>query len=419
VKLPRVMVFVLAIAVFMAPFAGPSAYAQDSASPSILEFFGLKPAKPKLATKKQSQRISATKKAKLKKRAIGRKKISAKAKTSQILQHSLQGLEASPVDAGLPAIPDKLPDAKVILVVGDFMADGVSEGIAQAFEGDAGVTVTSRANGSSGFIRDDFYNWPVEIAGIVAETKPAVITVMIGTNDRQALRLNGNKAVVRSPEWTTDYERRVAAFADALKVTGVPVVWIGVPPFKQPTTSADMLALNDIYRKNAERVSGTFVDIWEGFLDEQGLFNINGSDYIGQPARLRASDGINLTFPGKRKAAFFAEKPLRLALGKIGAVGASAFNPFNLPGPKPAVSIKPVKITHVPPVSLFDPAFDGDTELLGSAISAQKTSEGVSSAQALYVNGNAPKPMAGRVDEVNIAPQEPAFVPAQVNASAP
>ncbi|MGL4487925.1 MAG: SGNH/GDSL hydrolase family protein [Rhizobiaceae bacterium] len=396
----RTHVLIVSLAIPFVFAGGAPVHAQETKSPSILEFLGLKPNKPKEIQKRTPKKASAKKNAKLQKPKSGRKKASSNTKPAELLPGQTL---LSPDVAGLPATPEKLPDAKTILVVGDFMADGVSEGIEQAFEGDAGVIVVSKANGSSGFIRDDFYSWPNEIAGIVAQTKPSVITVMIGTNDRQPLRLNGEKAAVRSAPWIGEYEKRVVAFTDALKATGVPVVWVGLPPFKQPGTSADMLALNDIYRKNTERVSGTFVDIWDGFLDDQGAFSINGSDYIGQPARLRASDGTNLTFPGKRKAAFFAEKPLRLALGNVGVPNATAFNPFNLPGPKLLTQDKPLVITHVAPVSLFDPAFDGDTELLGGEGLSAKSAGTKSPAQKLYVEGVASTPLTGRVDAPSAA----------------
>ena len=37
---------------------------------------------------------------------------------------------------------------------------------------------------------------------------------------------------------------------------------------------------------------------------------MNGPDMNGQPVRLRGSDGISLSKPGKRKVAFDVEKPL-------------------------------------------------------------------------------------------------------------
>ncbi len=48
---------------------------------------------------------------------------------------------------------EKAPDARVILVVGDFMAAGLGEGLDTAFGENAGVRIVVRSNGSSGFVR--------------------------------------------------------------------------------------------------------------------------------------------------------------------------------------------------------------------------------------------------------------------------
>ena len=40
------------------------------------------------------------------------------------------------------------------------------------------------------------------------------------------------------------------------------------------------------------------MDIWDGFVDENGAYVSTGPDINGQPARLRAGDGINLTKAG-------------------------------------------------------------------------------------------------------------------------
>lgn len=323
--------------------------AQERRSPSILEFFGIRPAKPKLIVKPQKPvRKKLTKAAK----PVGRKKPSATIAESK---------------SELPPIPEKAPDARTVLVVGDFMAGGLSEGLDSAFELETGIRVIDRSNGSSGFVRDDVFNWPQNLAGVIAETKPAVVVAMIGTNDRQQMTVNGVREATASNAWNEEYDRRVTAFANSAKASGVPLVWVGLPPFKQQTMSAGILAFNDLYRKKAESVSGSFVDIWDGFLDDQGMFAINGVDHTGQPAKLRSSDGINLTKAGRRKVAFFAEKPIRVALGNLQPQSAVSIvtGPFSLPGPiRPAIA-EPEQIKSVPPISMFDPAFDGGTELLG------------------------------------------------------
>jgi hypothetical protein len=56
------------------------------------------------------------------------------------------------------------------------------------------------------------------------------------------------------------------------------------------------------------------VDVWNGFVDEQGQYTQFGPDHQGQQRRLRTADGVHFTQAGARKLAFFAEQDLRRAL---------------------------------------------------------------------------------------------------------
>ena len=254
-------------------------------------------------------------------------------------------------------IVEKKPDAKKILVVGDFVGNGLAEGLDIAFASDPDLVITTRVNGSSGFVRDDHFDWPANIGEILDEEKPAAVVVMIGANDRQAIALAGNSLQPRSPEWNAEYQKRVTAFTKAISDRQYPLVWIGQPPFRPRGMSQDMLALNEIYRNAAEKVGGKFADVWDGFVDEDGNFTQTGFDINGQTARLRANDGINITSAGKRKLAFYAEKPLRTYLGG----GKEEGQPLPATGaPDPS---KP--IDRVAPVSLRDVDRDESGILLG------------------------------------------------------
>ncbi len=308
---------------------------------------------------------------------------------------------AAPV-ASVAAV-DKQEDARVVLVVGDFLAGGLAEGLETVYAEDPSVRIVNRANGSSGFVRDDFYDWPGRIGTIIDEEKPAVVVAMLGSNDRQAMRIDGVAAEVRSEKWDAEYEARSSRFVSEISSRNVPLVWVGLPSFRFAVMSSDMIAFNDIQRGVAEAAGGVFVDIWDGFIDENGAFVTNGPDINGQPVRLRADDGINFTAAGKRKIAFYAEKPLARILQSGRAALAPEADIGEMFGPP--IPGEASLIQHTPPVSLFDPALDGGDELLGLVVDTRPAST-LTPARKLVVQGLAPDPRPGRVDDFG-ATREP------------
>lgn len=291
---------------------------------------------------------------------------------------------------------EKAGDARTILVVGDFVASGMAEGLETAFEADPTITIVDRTSGSSGFVRNDHYDWPGNIGAILDEEEPAVAVVMIGSNDRQAMRVDGSNEPVRSDRWTAEYEARATLFASQFASRNVPFVWVGLPSFRFSKMSSDMIAFNDIHRRAAESAGGVFIDIWDGFVDEDGAFVTTGPDISGQPVRLRADDGINFTQAGKRKIAFYTEKPLaRILEDGPGGVTSEAeigemFGP-PIPGMTPVIQ-------HTTPVSLTDPELDGGDELLGLVV-VPRRDNALTPAQKLVIEGFAPEPRPGRVDD--------------------
>jgi len=266
-----------------------------------------------------------------------------------------------------PQLVDKLDDARTILVVGDFLAAGLAEGLDEAFAQAPGIRVVARASGSSGFVRDDYYDWPNAIGPIIDEVKPAAVLVMLGSNDRQQLVVDGNRENVRSEAWMKEYGQRATKLADAIRQAGVPLLWVGMPSFKAGAMSADMVALNDVFRTVAEAAGGEFIDIWDGFVDENGAFASVGPDINGQRVRLRNSDGINMSRAGKRKVAFYAERPLNRLLGGAAAPGIASLGPA---GAAAAPGVDLADIDRTQPIALADPALDGAEGLLGGTATA-------------------------------------------------
>jgi len=301
-------------------------------------------------------------------------------------------------------IAEKVPDARTVLVVGDFMASGLAEGLDTAFAENTGVRIVVRSNGSSGFVRDDFYNWPEQIKSLIETEKPAAVVVMLGSNDRQQMKVEDVREQPRSETWTKEYERRTDALGKAIADAKVPFLWVGMPAFRVPKMTSDMLAFNDIYHQAAESHGGEFVDVWDGFVDENGAFITSGPDINGQAVRLRADDGINVSKAGKRKLAFYTEKPLMKILG-LAAPGsvAPATAPAGAPVEAPAPAAAPIVIDRTAPMLLSDPALDGGSELLGAAPPAKANPD--LPGEKLVVEGKASKASPGRADDFSWPPR--------------
>ncbi|GAB4359866.1 MAG: DUF459 domain-containing protein [Oricola sp.] len=312
---------------------------------------------------------------------------------------------AAPAPAPKVEQVEKAENAQVILVVGDFTASGLAQGLEEAFAEVPTIRIESRANGSSGFVRDDFYDWPASIGPIIEEVKPALVVMMIGSNDRQSMRVDGTTQNVRSEAWDKEYVARINRFAKAVRGSGVPLIWVGGPPFRFKSMSTDILAFNEFYRNAAEAVGGSFVDIWDGFVDQDGAFVLSGSDINGQTVRLRNSDGISFTKAGKRKLAFYVEREIRQMFGAAAAplqVGLEpeAFSTMRLPPLRSEADLE-----RIDPIPLADPELDGGVALLGDVNVPEAASAGSNPLQAksvrkrLVEDGIPPPAKPGRAND--------------------
>lgn len=295
-----------------------------------------------------------------------------------------------------PAI-EKLANAKKVLVIGDFFAGGLGDGLATAFEASPGVKIEARSDVASGLVRSDYFDWQAQLPKLIDAEKPAVVVVMIGSNDRQQMVIGGQKEKFRTDAWFQEYENRALALAKQVTDRKLPLLWVGLPAFQSPSMTADAVQLNGLLRTQVEKAGGEFIDIWDGFVDEDGKFVITGADINGQQVRLRGSDGINMTKAGKRKLAFYVEKSARRLLGDMASPDLIKLGPNSLPD---LVNLPPgpaKEITRTPPINLSDPDLDGGRELLGAKSVPVLTAK--TARDKLIDDGETTSAPAGRVDD--------------------
>jgi hypothetical protein len=376
-----------------------------------------------------------------------------------------------------PEKRETVPERNV-LVLGDGMADWLAYGLEDTYAEQPDMGVIRKHKTVSGLIKyqpkGDPADWAAAAKGILATEKPDVIVIMLGLNDRVAMREPAveksdgkssdkksdkkdvrakpgarpadaksgakpdgaadaaakpeDKAVdtelspddaadnsdappiiapeksARSPSglyefreerWIELYSKKIEEMIGVVKSKGVPVLWVGLPAVRGAKATADMLFLDTLYRDAAGKAGITYVDVWDGFVDEAGRFLQQGPDFEGQIRRLRSYDGVYFTRPGARKLAHYVEREITRLLAARSAPIALPNEPATpdadaLPGqptPRPlAGPILPLVASSV-----------GTDQLLGGPGSRPVAVDAL--AARTLVKGEPLAPPAGRADD--------------------
>ena len=199
-----------------------------------------------------------------------------------------------------------------------------------------------------------------------------------------------------SEKWEAAYVKRIDATITALKSAGVPVFWVSLPAQRNTRASSDSAYLNELYLHEAEKAGITYVDIWDGFVDEAGRYTPQGPDFEGQIRRLRSGDGIYFTRFGSRKLAHYVEREILRAVANRAAPVVLPLEPQAMPGSRPAGG-PPARPLAGPVVPLTVSTGGGD-ELMGSAREQRPAASDPLAARVL-TRGQAPAPQSGRADD--------------------
>jgi hypothetical protein len=156
-----------------------------------------------------------------------------------------------------------------------------------------------------------------------------------------------------------------------------------------------MLFLDALYRDASGKAGITYVDVWDGFVDEAGRFLQKGPDFEGQIRQLRTSDGVFFTKPGARKLAHYVEREVtRLLAARSGPI-AVPIEPAT-----PDASVVPGQPAPRPmagPVMPLVASSVGTDQLLGGPGSRPAGVDAL--AARTLVKGEALAPPAGRADD--------------------
>jgi hypothetical protein len=374
------------------------------------------------------------------------------------------------------------PPTTTVVVVGDSTADWLGYGLDELYADQPEIGVERKIRTSSGLARYDAKNetldWPGAIKDALGNEKPDAIVVMLGINDRVPLRDKNppppnakragepaqgtnqaaNPAAAQPPQdktappvdseappqaaaqgdtqrpasggsyefhtdpWATLYTKRIDDMIAALKSKGAPIVWVGLPAIRGTKSTGDISYLDELYRERAEKAGIVYVDIWDGFVDDQGRYAVQGPDFEGQIRRLRSADGVHFTKAGAVKLASYVDRELRRMMSTHVA-------PVALPAPEAAPKSETVGAR--PDVGPVLPLSANEAESGDLAGAGGRNNQALSDPTAIKVlnRGDQLPAPAGRADDFSwprpgasasaapeIAPQPAVLAPAAPSA---
>jgi hypothetical protein len=227
---------------------------------------------------------------------------------------------AGPVAGVFPKTP-AIENATRVVVFGDSMAVGLADGLAGIMTEDEGFQVLRMTKTNSGIVRTDYYDWAGEVRAAIPDQPIDIAIWMIGINDRQAIRLDGESHEPKTPRWSELYQERVDELIKILQEHGAAVYWVGLPIMRAQRYSQDIAYINNAVRERAGLTGAQYIDVWDAFADADGQYSKDGPDLSGERRTMRRSDGIHLTGAGNEKLAHFVDQVIGRDISVAGVDG--------------------------------------------------------------------------------------------------
>lgn len=206
---------------------------------------------------------------------------------------------------------EKSPTATRLAVFGDSLAIDLSRALQRFYADDPNLVVIDQGVSSSGFVRDDYFDWNAAIGEQIAADSFDLAVVIIGINDRQEISANGQTFSSLTDGWNAAYQARINQFLGQLRAARKPVIWVGLPPMSKTEYSAAISQISALQRLAAFSGGAEFLDIYDRFLGEDGKYSSYGPDVNGQNAQMRKDDGIHFSSAGADKLAFYISQSVR------------------------------------------------------------------------------------------------------------
>jgi hypothetical protein len=218
------------------------------------------------------------------------------------------GMEAPPRTVGttttgpdqrlLPLLPTSASPLR-ILEIGDSLGIDLGDQLRDQIDSGGLAHTIVASVGDSGLSNITYFDWPAQLAAMLAADHAQVVVVFIGANDDQGIELGGVAAAPGTLAWTLGYRQRVDDILRVATTSGARVVWVGMPPMLNAGLNRAVQSQDLIYEREAEAFPGALYVSSDPVLgNAAGLYEPTGEDASGHLVVLRTADGVHLTPTG-------------------------------------------------------------------------------------------------------------------------
>lgn len=236
----------------------------------------------------------------------------------------------APVEVEAPVVPTSSLKARyadgslTIGVFGDSMADGLWAALYRDLGDLDGVDVVKFSEVSTGLSRYDYVDIQAKSTRQLAERPVDVAIILFGTNDAQAIVIDGQIHPFGSEGWKAAYAQRVDNLVALMRSRGAEVYWVGLPRMKSSGFDGRMTIINDVVEARMTALGVPYFDTVALTSNEAGGYEAYLSDKDGRRRLMRAGDGIHMSMSGYLRMADPVADRLKADLGVAEAEAVTA-----------------------------------------------------------------------------------------------
>lgn len=186
-----------------------------------------------------------------------------------------------------------------LLMTGDTLTEDLSLQLNRMMRERNGLDVRAVTRRASLISRPGRFNFAERLAAELEDQPADIIIVMLGLNEAQPLRSNGEDLPVGTPAWEQAYAARVQALLDTARARGCDLIWVGIP-IVRGAREQKLQPIRALTQQLVRRSGFVYIDTTALLSDGSGTYIDSMKLPDGGRLRLRMQDGAHMTRAGNR-----------------------------------------------------------------------------------------------------------------------